>query len=351
MSKKKRQTSPKPSTNSQKTAAKEKAKAKKNMARQSTIIFVITAVALVVVFAGRWVSAISNGYFDTFVQLGASLPNAMSNMRGLDLSEEEAAQRLVLEKEWDLYTSSRLCDEITVTAQDGISLHGWLYNEESTTTVIYIPRFGLDGRADFLPGTELAKLGCNLLLIDPRAHGKSEGEYFGYGVLEQQDLRCWLDWAENDLGSDRILIWGEATGANTALFADANGLLDDQVCLVVAESPYASLTTLAGRSMFHWYTVPAFPFLNAIEYKVNHGNTGYQVSDTDLSKALSGAQLETPVLFLESAGDDYVLNEWTKAVMDACGEESQLIRGGGTHGTVYTFEREEIAAALQPYLN
>lgn len=331
--------------------SEETKKERKNVAKHSTVIFVFTAVALLLIFAGRWVYAITNGYYDTFVNHGAAVSTATSNMRGLELTEEEAEARLALEKEWDLYTSSRLCDQVDITARDGVNLHGSLYNEGSDTTVVYIPRFAQDGTSDFLPGVWLSgELGYNLLLIDPRTHGGSGGEVFSYGYFEQYDLPCWLDWAEAELGDQRFVLWGEGTGANTALFAEASGLLGDRVELIVAESAYGSLHKLASRNIFHWFTVPAIPFLTSIEFKLNHSDAGYRVSDTNLVKALEGSSCTTPVLFLESLEDDYILPEWSKAAVAAYPGEKEEIAGGGAHGTVYTARRELIQETVLSYL-
>ena len=186
-------------------------KERRNLAKHSTILFVVTAIALLAIFLGRWVYAITEGYFASFVQRDASVSEAVSHMEGLEPTIGESERMLPLQQEWDLFTSSRLRDEVTVTAADGVILHGYLYNEGSDVTVVVLPRYNQDGTADFLPGPWLwEETGCNLLLPDPRAHGESGGDYFGFGYLEQNDLVCWLDWAEETLGQQTFLLWGEA---------------------------------------------------------------------------------------------------------------------------------------------
>ena len=120
--------------------------------------------------------------------------------------------------------------------------------------------------------------------------------------------------------------------------------------LIVAESPYGSLHQLASRNIFHWFTVPAFPFLYTIEWKLSAGDAGYEISDTNLLQALAGADCTTPVLFLSSLEDDYILPQWTEDVVEAYSGEKQEISGGGTHGTVYTARQQDIHEVIRGYL-
>lgn len=96
--------------------------------------------------------------------------------------------------------------------------------------------------------------------------------------------------------------------------------------------------------------MPTFPFLNAIEWKLSLGNAGYEISDTNLLRALEGADCATPVLFLTSLEDDYILPQWTEEVVEAYSGEKQEITGGGTHGTVYTARQQDIHEVIKGYM-
>lgn len=351
-SKGKMKASPRPTPEKRKITGEER-KARKNIAKNSVIIFWFTAIVLVLLFVGRWVFAIANGYSAAFTKLDTSAVTAVSNMKGLTPGEAEKEEMLPLQKSWDLFTSSRLCDEVDVAAADGARLHGRFYNEGSDVTVVVMPRFYQDGTADFLPGAYLHELtGCNILMPDPRMHGESGGEYFTYGVTERYDIAVWLDWVEETLGEQTFILWGEGTGANTILFAAADGLLPESVAFVVAESPYASLHELAMGSIWKWYSVPSVPFVAAIEAKVSL-SAGFSVKDVDLVKTLeeSGADLPVPVLFLHSAYDTYILPAWSESVENAYLGPQEVIVGGATHGTVYAAEQQAVNTALAAWWN
>lgn len=320
---------------------------KNGASRHSILLIVLIGGVLLILFLSRWLIAITDGYFGSFVQRDASVTEAVSHITGLEFTQEEQARLLPLQQEWDLFASSRLRDEVTIPAEDGVTLHGYLYDEGSDMTVVVLPRYDQDGAADFLPGPWLwEQTGCNLLLPDPRAHGESGGDYFGFGYLEQNDLVCWLDWAEEALGEQTFLLWGEGAGANTALFAAANDLLPDTVAFLVAESPYCSLHEMASSSIWAWYRVPSFPFLNAIEWKLARSDAGYTVHDADLGSALAGRSSALPVLFLYSEEDTYIHPEWSRAVYDLYSGPKELVQGTGSHGTLYAGQTAEITGLL-----
>lgn len=357
MSQKKKKTAP---VTSHRTGAEVKApvvpteeqKAKgKKVQSHTMIIFVVCLIAMLAIFGGRWVWAIMEEYYGAFVQrYSYSVAEAVEYMEGLEWSEEEQAELLPLQQQWDLFTASRLRDEVTMTSYDGAEMHGYLYNEGSDVTVVVLQRFDQDGEDDFLAGSWLnGQTDCNILLIDQRNHGQSGGEVFSFGYYEQHDLVCWLEWCEETLGEQTFILWGEGTGANTILFAEANDLLPDSVAFAVVESCYASLHEMAKAQIMDWYTVPAFPFLNAVEFKVNR-ESGFKIKDTDLSAALEGKNCDLPVLFLESTTDTYIYPEWSMQICNLYSGEKTRISGGLSHGTVYAYMEDQVHSALTTYL-
>ena len=316
---------------------------KRKLARNTYLAVAVTAVLMVSIFVGRWVFAIKDAYFDSFIGRDIAVETAMNSFTTILPTGEDAELLLPLQKEWDLFTSSRLRDEVTVTAADGTSLHGYYFDEGSDVTVVVLHKYNDTGLSDFLPGAWLNEAtGCNILMPDARAHGESGGQYTGFGYLEQNDLTVWLNWAEEKWGEQTFVIWGVGTGANTALYAANSDLLPDNVALIVAESPYASLHELAKYAMWETFEVPSFPFLYPIEWALAASDAGYTVKDLELAATLAAGSADVPVLFLQSEGDGYVLPDWSRGVYDAYPGEKSLISGEGGHGTVAAACMKEI---------
>ena len=133
MSQKKKNTS-----ESRRRVYAQRRQARRNVAKNSTIAVVITAVAIVGIFLGRWIVAIGNGYYEAFVEPSETTAAAVRNMKGLVPGEQEAAALEPLLREWDHFAAARLRDEVTAEAEDGALLHGYLYNEGSDVTVVVV---------------------------------------------------------------------------------------------------------------------------------------------------------------------------------------------------------------------
>ncbi|MCR5784321.1 MAG: alpha/beta hydrolase [Eubacterium sp.] len=323
-----------------------KVKEKKRLIHRTNFLVAFTAAALVIIFLGRWIFAITNGYYDTFIKYGASVEDAMSNALGLTLTDEEALANLTYEKDWDYFTSSRLCDEL-YTESDGFDLHANYYDNGSDITVIYLHRFSEDGSSDFLAGSTLYDMyGCNILLPDSRCHGESEGEAVSYGYLEAEDLKAWISYMNETYGEKEYIIWGEGLGANTALFAEAKGYLSEDVKYIVAESTYPTIVTVAKRQMYKWFTVPAFPALNFMKMKLGGDGLGFSTDDMNLISALEEGSSDVPVVFLQSEGDEYIISDWSSEVYNAYEGEKCIVVGTGSHGTVFAEKYDDVVAAL-----
>ena len=62
-------------------------------------------------------------------------------------------------------------------------------------------------------------LGYDLLIPDQRAHGDSEGQFIGFGVLERKDCISWLRYLDSRFGPAPTFLAGVSMGATTVLMA------------------------------------------------------------------------------------------------------------------------------------
>jgi len=90
----------------------------------------------------------------------------------------------------------------------------------------------------------LNRNGWNVVSIDSRGYGRSEGLYATFGGHEAEDIRVWIDVLAGRISqidpalSLRPALWGRSMGAAIALRAAA---LDDRVVAIVLESPMVDI--------------------------------------------------------------------------------------------------------------
>ena len=113
-------------------------------------------------------------------------------------------------RQWE---KERGWEPVRVNGQDGTILRGtYIENRhDSHKTVILI--HGLyQNRSMCLPYMEVyRRLGYNILLIDLRGHGESEGAHTEWGIREIDDLAMWCQWLRNRDEQMSISIWLRAS--------------------------------------------------------------------------------------------------------------------------------------------
>ncbi len=198
----------------------------------------------------------------------------------------------------------RPCEFVSVESQDGLLLSGRYYHvADGAPLDIGFHGYRSSCFTDFAGGSELSfHLGHNLLLIDERAHGKSQGNTISFGILERQDVLTWVNYALERFGQDtQILLYGVSMGAATVLMA--SGLeLPENVKGIVADAPYSrpmDIILHVGQSnpMPQWLIKPSV----IVAAKVFGG---FDIQETDVVEAVK--QAKVPILIIHGEADGFV---------------------------------------------
>ena len=130
-------------------------------------------------------------------------------------------------------------EEVSITSHDGLKLTGKYYHV-CDGAPLEIQCHGYKGNAlrDFSGSWQMAKAaGHNVLLINQRCHGGSEGHTITFGILERRDVLGWIDYASNRFGNVPILLSGVSMGAATVLMVSGMDL-PKNVKGIIADCPY-----------------------------------------------------------------------------------------------------------------
>jgi len=134
-------------------------------------------------------------------------------------------------------------EEVETVSADGHRLWGRFYRgKEDAPFELMFHGYKSHAIRDFSGGLpDGVKAGMNVLVVDQRAHGKSEGSMITFGAKEQDDMTRWIRTAIDIAGDNsRILLHGWSMGAAVVYLAAANGL-PSQVKGVIYDCGYGAV--------------------------------------------------------------------------------------------------------------
>lgn len=243
-------------------------------------------------------------------------------------------------------------ENIFLPSYDGLRLHGRLLQQPGAKgTILLFHGYRSSWVIDFsivLP--YYFSLGYNLLAVDERAHGESEGTYITFGVRERHDVATWAAYAAMHFGPAHPLILdGLSMGAATVLMA-SDLPLPPSVRGIIADcgfsSPYAIM-----KSVFraHCRRLPAGPLL-ALTDVFTRLFAGFSLKGASTLDAVAKTKL--PILFIHGTGDTFVPCSMTQAAYDACAAPKQLVLvPDAGHGCSYLVDRPRVQAELAAFLS
>ena len=233
--------------------------------------------------------------------------------------DEEYKRMFDIGIEWDRrYAACKQPVEIT---SDGFRLVGEFFDFGSDTSVIIIA-----GRMESLLysyyfAEPYRRLGYNVLVIDNRSHGLSEGRFLSLGFKEYRDILKWGELLHDRFHQKSIVIHGICIGSSTGLFALCDPECPDYFKGIVAEGMY---TTFHDSFVNHLVdgNHPKEPATFFVMLYIRIFGGADVVHDGPLMRI---DRLKKPILFLHSREDVFSLPGEVQQVYDRCQSEKKLV--------------------------
>ena len=241
------------------------------------------------------------------------------------------------------------CEEVRVESFDGLSLFGRLYLQSADAPFeILFHGYRDNAISDFCGGLKLAlSLGHNVILVDQRAHGRSEGKCLSFGILERKDVLSWLDFIRRNYGSDTpVFLMGISMGAATVLMASDLDITPN-VRGIIADcgysSPQAIIRKVAGDMKYPKSIVMPLIKLSAKIFG------GFDLCEASAVDALRNAKV--PVLFIHSYDDSFVPYSMSIENYEACISEKYLLSvPEADHGMSFLFDKAGYTKAVTDFV-
>ena len=188
------------------------------------------------------------------------------------------------------------------------------------------------------------ELGWNVLLPDQRGHGRSEGNYVGWGYDERLDVLSWVNWIVRRDPEAEIVLHGVSMGGATVLMA-TGGVLPRQVKAAVSDCSYTSIEAEIRYLLSNTETglpirLPSAVLFGRLRKTALH-RAGFDLRLASPVEAVGRSK--TPTLFIHGGSDDFVPTSMMDTLYQAarCPKRSLWVPGAGhaasvgTDGTLY----------------
>ncbi|MCQ2452597.1 MAG: alpha/beta hydrolase [Oscillospiraceae bacterium] len=232
-------------------------------------------------------------------------------------------------------------EAVSIQSFDGLTLRGDYYHRpDSVRTIVCVHGYRATGLSNFSVVLPIfADLHCDILLIDQRACGKSDGDTITFGLKERYDVRDWCRWLTEQRGCRHpIFLDGVSMGCSAVLMA-CNLDLPDQVSGIIADcgftSPY-DIITVVLRRLLH---LPVFPLMPLLEWAAKR-QLGMSLKAVNTLDCVRESQI--PILFAHGLQDHFVPADMCRQNYEACSSTKWLLLSpDAAHGEAWLRSRPQ----------
>lgn len=246
-------------------------------------------------------------------------------------------------------------EDVYITSRDGLRLHGFLLEQPDQKTargtIILVHGWRSHPEIDFSASWEsYIKKELNVLAIEQRAHGQSEGKYVCFGTKERFDLLDWITFINKRYGSEnKIIISGISMGSSTVMMTLGEEELPQNVVGATADCGFVSAWDEFVHVLKRSYHLPKFPLLYTTDL-LSRVVADFGFREYSTEESLKKAKI--PVLMLHGLADDFVPPEHSRRSAAACSSPCELLEvEGAGHGMSYLVDPDTVKEKLDAFFD
>ena len=222
---------------------------------------------------------------------------------------KQQKEEIVEQKYLDWLSSSNV-KQVKINSFDGLKLNAYnVQNQNSNRYIIMVHGIWSSKKFNYPRAYEFDQRGFNTLIIDQRASGDSEGDYYTYGQKESLDLILWINYLISKDPSVQIALYGVSMGAATVMMAAANDLPGNVKC-IIEDCGFSSAEEEFDNFIKTEYKIKfSKPVLMMLENQLKK-KLGINFDDMSPKKVLETNEI--PILFIHGEADTFVPFEMSK---------------------------------------
>lgn len=202
----------------------------------------------------------------------------------------------------------------------GLNLYGEYFDFDSDKCVMILSGRTESLRYGYYFAIPYKESGFNVLVIDARAHGESDGVYNTVGFEESRDALKWVEFLEKEYGIKTVIFHGICIGASTGMLAITSEDCPECVKGIVTEGMFINF----GESMRNHLIERKrlwFPVLQCIDFWMKLF-THHSMTKGPIDKI---GKLKKPLLMLQSKEDKYSTPHNAQKLYDTCNAQEKEI--------------------------
>lgn len=239
-------------------------------------------------------------------------------------------------------------ENVSIVSLDGCRLYGKLYHlREKAPLIVFF--HGYHGMAAW-DGYGFYKIckdhGLNILMVDERTHGKSEGSAITFGIKERFDCKLWAEYAAKRFGEDTdIFLAGVSMGAASVMMACELGLAAN-VKGVVADCGYSEPSAIIKETI-HKLNFPVKP----VYFLIKLGARLFGHFDLEEASPLNAVKKsEIPILFIHGKQDSVVPLLMNEKLYESClGKKERVLIEKADHANSALTDYETYEKAVMKF--
>ena len=248
---------------------------------------------------------------------------------------------------YEFWNNAKL-EDAYITSRDGLKLHGYYYRHENAKrAIILVHGYRGTGVSNFSAVFPFyAKDNCDMLVIDQRCAGESDGKYITFGITERYDAADWAKWLSQRRPDIPIYFDGISMGAATVLGA-SDLELPKNMAGIIADSGFTTPREILKHVIKTYIPLPVFPTLNliALMFRIF---TGHSIDELDCRECVRNTTI--PISFAHGKKDRFVPYTMCEENYAACASDKMVFYSeNAEHGMSFIENQDELLAELMKF--
>ena len=242
-------------------------------------------------------------------------------------------------------------ERVYIKSHDNLKLSARFYpNTNARGTIILFHGYRASSSREFCCTIKMYyEAGLNVLLVDQRSHGESEGRLITFGIKESVDAVSWVQYVCQRCGKQSpIFLGGLSMGATTVMTATGRNL-PKNVCGIIADCGFTSaheIISLVAKKRFHFsptFLIRLFDIICRVFGK-------FSIYEYDTTDILNSNKI--PIFFIHGKADSFVPCYMSERNFKAnLGEKQITLIDEARHGHSFLIAPERLTKEIQNFIS